>query len=81
MFTVADETELPQVGRNNSKWKRIITEVKKQPNVWLKLDQTAKNTSTAYSLRKYGVEVRVATLGKDLGYTVFVRYTPEVSEQ
>jgi hypothetical protein len=74
MFTVANESELPERGPGgNAKWKQIIAEVKKHPDVWLKLDQKVVNTSSAYALRRYGVEVRVRNSEPD-GYTIFVRF-------
>ena len=77
MFTVADESDLPKRGRN-TKWGPIIDEVKKHPNVWLKLDNLVKHSAAGYSLRKYGVEVKLRA--SEDGWVVFVRYTPVVSE-
>ena len=82
MFTVVSEAELPHQGRVGSiNWKAIVDAVKQQPNVWLRLDQKVPHSGQAYRLRKYGLEVKVSGVdntGKML--TVFVRYTPEVSE-
>jgi hypothetical protein len=82
MFTAVSESELPHQGRQDSiNWKAIVSEVKKQPNVWLKLDQKVKQAGQAYRLRDSGLEVKVSGVGNtDKMLTVFVRYTPEVSE-
>lgn len=79
MFTVVSESELPHQGRPDSiNWIAIVSAVKKQPNVWLKLDQKVKNSGQAYRLRESGLEVKVSSVGNaDKTLTVFVRYTPE----
>ena len=82
MFTVASESDLPHQGRPGStNWQAIVSAVKKQPNVWLKLDQKVKNSGQAYRLRDSGLEVKVSTIGNDdKMFTVFVRYTPEAGD-
>lgn len=77
MFTVADDADLPKLGRR-AKWGPIMAEVKKHPNVWLKLDDTVKNSAAAYALRRYGVQVKLRA--SEDGWIIFVRYTPEAGE-